>query len=140
MKINIGVLLLNISVALYLAATGIMGLQQQGLRQKGEIRQAVEALLGRGDLTNVLVIVLSVVSLIAGLLIIARLFNAKIPMADLLLFILAIVWVAFIVMIDFIAPAKARGDTNFVQWALTFSSHLMVLAGIALSTDKLGGR
>ena len=141
MKGGIGVLVINISVALYLAATGIMGFTKDGLlANKPEIRQAIEALLKKSDFREVLIVVLSVIALLAGLLIIARLFNIPIPMVDLLLIIVSIVWVVFIIMIDIVAPLDSSRKVNFLDWLLRFSSHLLVLGGIAMSTERFGGR
>ena len=135
MRGSIGILLINISVALYLAATGIMGFQGGG-----NIQVAVRAVFSRGDFSNILVIILSIVALAAGVLIIVRLFNANIPIIDLLLLIVAAVWIVLIIMINFVEPINSRGNTNIVQWLVSFSSNLIVLGGIALSTNKFGAK
>ena len=138
---SIGNLVLNISVALYLFATGILGFSGRTLLPSSnpEIRQAVSALF-RGDLAEILIVVLSIMAIAAGVFIILRLLNISIPLIDLLLVILAIVWVVFIVMIDIVAPLNARSKPAFISWLLGFSSHLMVLGGILLSTERFGGR
>jgi hypothetical protein len=134
---GIGVLLMNIAVACYLFATGILGIT--GSKQ-GEIHRAVIDLFGNGDFTKVLIIILSVLAIAAGVFIILRLFGSIIPMTEVCLLILAIVWVAFIIIVDIIAPINARNKPDFLVWLLAISSHLMVLGGIALSTDRFGYR
>jgi hypothetical protein len=136
---SIGVLLMNIAVACYLFATGILGFIT---RNQGEIRSTVTAIFGRGDFSNVLIVILSILAIAAGIFIILRLFGSIIPMTELILLILAIVWVVFIIMIDIIAPLKADSSFNserFISWLIGVSTHLMVLAGIALSTNRFGG-
>ena len=133
MRGSIGILLINISVALYLAATGIMGFQGEG-----NIQVAVRAVFSRGDFSNILVIILSIVALAAGVLIIVRLFNANIPIIDLLLLVVAAVWIVLIIMVDIVGPINAR--PHFVEWLVSFSSNLIVLGGIALSTNKFGAK
>ncbi|MCL2294052.1 MAG: hypothetical protein FWC36_04215 [Spirochaetes bacterium] len=141
MNRSIGLFLLNIAVAGYLFATGIMSFGNRGFGGANpEIRQAVEALFGRGDLSNFLVIVLAVLAIAAGVFILLRLFNIHIPMLDLLLVICAAVWVVFIIMIDIIAPINSSADFNFINWLRVFCPHLMVLSGILLSTNRFGGK
>jgi hypothetical protein len=41
---------------------------------------------------------------------------------------------------DIIPGLENFGEGNFIDWLLPFSTHLMVLAGIALSTERFGGR
>ena len=141
MSKGIGMFLLNIAVAGYLFATGIMGMgERTWARLNPEIRQAVEAIFGRGDFSNVLVILLSIIAIIAGILILLRLFNIGIPMLELCLVICAIVWIVFIIMINIIAPLNSRGNFNFIQWLRVICPHIMVLAGIMMSTERFGGR
>ena len=141
MNKSIGNFVLIVSVALYLFATGILGFSGRTLLPSSnpEIRQAVTALFS-GDLAEVLIVILSVMAIAAGAFIILRLLNIEIPFINLLLVILAVVWVVFIVMIDIVAPLNARSKPSFISWLLGFSSHLMVLGWILLSTERFGGR
>ena len=141
MSKGIGHIILNFAVAGYLFATGIMGFgERTWSRLNPEIRQAVEAVFGRGDFTNILVVVLSIIAVAAGVLILLRLFSVGIPMLDILLTVCAIVWVVFIIMINIIAPLNSSGNFNFINWLRVICPHLMVLAGILLSTERFGGR
>jgi hypothetical protein len=131
---GIGVFVMNIAVAAYLFATGIIG-----FRSGGEIRDAVVSLFGTGDLTNALVVVLAVLAIAAGVFILLKLFGLVFPMSNLILIILAIAWLVFIIMIDIIRPLQHRGY-DFVEWLKTFGAHLMVLGGMLLAMDKLSKR
>ena len=136
---GIGMFLMNIAVACYLFCAGILGVNNRWL-QSSEIRRAVTDLLGRGDLTNIVAVVLSVLAIIAGVCILLRLFNVDLPLPiDLILIILAIVWIILILLIDVIPGLQNFGKGNFISWLMPFSAHLMVLAGIALSTEQFGG-
>jgi hypothetical protein len=133
---SIGVLLLNIAVAAYLFATGIIGMagSKWSIDGGGEIRKAVTTLFGRGDLTNILTIVLAILAIVAGVFILLKLFGVKISSLGLILVILAIVWLAFIILVDIIYPLKNKPD--FLAWLLPFSCHLMALGGLLLAGEK----
>jgi hypothetical protein len=137
-SLSLGVLLMNIAVAAYLFATGIIGLAGRNLKTLltggGDIRMAVESLFGRGDLSNILIIVLAVLAIVAGVFILLKLFGVKISGLDMILVILAIVWLAFIILVDIIYPLKNRPD--FLAWLLTFSCHLMALGGLLVAGQK----
>ena len=133
-----GVLLLNFSVALYLFATGVMGIM--GKNGGGEIGAAVGSLLHSttSDVARVMIIVLSVVAIAAGIFIFIKLFGVSISNTETLLIILAVVWLIFIVMVDIIFPIGS--GTNFIslEWLRVLGSHTMVLAAIILGTNKFG--
>ena len=137
MNKGIGLFLLNISVAVYLLATGILGLTGRKYFPDGEIRRAVTSLF-KGDFAEILIVILAVLAIGAGAFILLKFFGIVIPVTELLLVILAIVWVVFIIMIDIVYPINHKGS-NFVDWLRSFGSHLMVLAGIMLATERFGG-
>ena len=138
MNKSIGLFLLNIAVAIYLLATGILGLTGRKFFPDAEIRRAVTALF-KGDFAEILIVVLSVLAIVAGAFILLKLFGIVIPVTELILVILAIVWVVFIVMIDIIYQINNSRGFNFVDWMRTIGSHLMVLGGIAMATERFGG-
>ena len=137
MNKSIGLILLNFAVAIYLLATGILGLTGRKFFPDGEIRRAVTALFG-GNVAEILIVILAILSIAAGAFIIIKFFGIDIPVTELLLIVLAIVWVIFILMIDIVYPINGKG-TNFVDWLRSFGSHLMALAGIMLATERFGG-
>jgi hypothetical protein len=137
MNKSIGLVILNFAVAIYLFATGILGLV--GGKHGSEIHSAVNALF-RGGLANALIVVLAILAIAAGIFILLRFFGiAAIPATELLLIILAITWVVFIIMIDIVLPLNSKGG-NFVLWLRSIGAHLMALAGILLATERFGGR
>jgi hypothetical protein len=143
MKNGIGMFLMNIAVACYLFCAGILGLNNRWF-DSSEIRSAVTGILGRGDLTNILVIVISVLAIVAGVFILLKLFDIhlNLPM-EMIFIILTIVWLVFIVLMDIIPGLQNFGDGGFggfIAWLLPFATHLMVLAGIMLATERFGGR
>jgi hypothetical protein len=137
MNRSISVFLLNISVALYLFATGILGLSGKSWFREGEIRRAVTGIF-RGDFAEILIVILAALAIAAGVFILIRLFGLEIPFTEMILIILAIVWLVFIIMVDVIYPLNNRG-TNFVDWLRGIASHLIVLGGITLATERFGG-
>jgi hypothetical protein len=136
MNKSIGLLILNISTALYLAATGILGLSDK-LFRGGEIRQAANAIF-KGNIANIFAIILSLCAIAAGVFILLRLFGARIAITELLLVILMVVWIIFIIWIDILPLLNGKG--NFVDFLRSIGAHLMVLGGMSLATERFGGR
>jgi len=132
MKKSISLTLLNFAVAIYLLATGILGLS--GYRD-GEIYRAVSAIFS-GGLAGALIAILAVISIAAGAFVLLKFLGVNVPIVEILLIVLAIAWVVFIIMVDVAYPL--RHGTNFVDWMRSFGSHLMVLGGITILTRRLG--
>jgi len=138
MNRSIGLIFLNAAVALYLIATGILGLTGRKFFPDGEIRRAVTALF-KGDLAETLIVILSILAIAAGAFILLKFFGIDIPITELLLVLLGLFWVVFIIMIDIVYPINNSKGFNFVEWLRVFGAHLMVLGGICLSTERFGG-
>ncbi|AEF81092.1 hypothetical protein [Leadbettera azotonutricia] len=138
MNKSIGVFVLNIATALYLLATGIIGLAGRSWKNiaGGEIRQAVEGIFKRGNLREILIVVLAIAAIAAAAFILLRLFGIEVAITELLLIILMIVWLVFIILIDIIPLFDGK---NFVDFLRSIGAHLMVLGGMALATEKFGG-
>ena len=137
MNKSIGLILLNFAVAIYLLATGILGLTGRKFFPDGEIRRAVTALF-KGDLAEILIVILAILAIAAGGFILLKFFGINIPVTELLLVVLAIVLVVFIIMVDVVRPLNSKG-TNFLDWLRSLGSHLMALGGILLATERFGG-
>jgi hypothetical protein len=135
MNKSLGLVILNISTALYLIATGILGFSDRFFKG-GEIRQAANAIL-RGNATEVCAVILSVCAVAAGVFILLRFLGVEIAITELLLVVLMIVWIIFIILID-IVPL-INGKFNFVDFLRSIGAHLMVLGGMALATERFGG-
>jgi hypothetical protein len=85
-----------------------------------------------------LIVILAVLAIAAGVFILIKFFGVSIGITELLLIILAITWVVFILMIDIVYPLNSKG-INFIDWLRTIGSHVIVLAGITLATERFGG-
>jgi len=134
---SIGLTIMNFAVAIYLLATGILGLTGRKWFPDGEIRRAVSAMF-KGDLAEMLIVIFSILAIAAGGLILLKFFGIQLPLSELVLVILAVFWVVFIVLIDIYYPLNKKGG-NFVDWLRNFGAHLMVLGGIASTTERFGG-
>ena len=62
---SIGLTIMNFAVAIYLLATGILGLTGRKWFPDGEIRRAVSAMF-KGDLAEILIIVFAILAIAAG--------------------------------------------------------------------------
>jgi len=136
MNKSIGFIVLNISVAIYLLATGILGLTGRKFFPDGEIRRAVTSLF-KGNIAETLIIILAILAIAAGVFILLKFFGIDIAINELILIILAIVWLVFIIMMDIVYPINK--GANFLDWLRSIGSHLMVLGGIMLATERFGG-
>jgi hypothetical protein len=135
---SIGLTIINFAVAIYLLATGILGLTGRKWFPDGEIRKAVTALF-KGDFAEILIVIIAILAIAAGAFILLKFFGIQIPMTEMILIILAVVWVVFIIMIDIVQPLNSKKSVNFVDWLRTFGTHLMALGGIMAATERFGG-
>jgi len=129
---RIGSLLLNIAVALYLFANGILGFDK-----KGDFHDMANAIFGRNsDLGGIVAIILSVIALVAGVLLILQLFKIAIPRIELIMLIIIIVWVVFMVIVDVLALIQGNYKNNLLGYLVQLASHSMVLGALLLTTRK----
>ena len=127
---RLGYFLLNIAVALYLFANGILGFSNGG-----EFHKMAGAIFS-GNIVNIVTIILSVCAIAAGALMLLSIFKIEIPITDLLLLVFIIVWLVFIVIVDIVYPIKH--NMKFLEYLLQLSAHLMVLGAIASLTKRFG--
>jgi hypothetical protein len=140
-KSGLGNLVLNIAVALYLFANGILGISIKSSKivdRKDEFGKMLQTILGKGDFTDILIVVLSVCAIAAGVFLLLALFRVEIKITDLILFIFVIVWAVFIVIADIIAPMQSKEKLTFLDYIVKLSAHLMVLGGLVSSTKRFG--
>jgi hypothetical protein len=132
---GIGSFLWQISVALYLIANGVLGLTDKG----GDFVVIYRAIFGRGDFITLLALVTSVIALIAGIAIILEIFHLELPFLDTLIFIVAIVWVVYIIM-EIVSWITGEGSISFARdlWRViqTLAVHLMVLGSLLVSSKQ----
>jgi len=131
---RIGYFLLTIAAAIYLFANGILGITKS---REGEFGTMVRTIFGRGDLSNILIIVLSVCGIAAGIFLLLYLFRINVPITDVILFVFIILWLVFIVIVDIIDPLQKK--VELLKYLLQLAPHLMVLGTLTLSTKRFGG-
>jgi len=134
---RIGCLLLNVSVALYLIANGILGITKERTifsDRGGEFGKMVSTIFGRGDFSDVLTVILSVCAVAAGIFILLAFFKIEVPITDLILLVFICIWVIFIVIVDIINPLQNK--VKFLEYLLQLAPHLMVLGALIISTKR----
>ena len=121
----------QISVALYLIANGVLGLQ----RWSGGAFVTIFRRMGfSGDGLNLLVILFSIIAFIAGIAIILDLFSIELPFLNLLVLIVAIIWVVYIVIA--IVSWISSGFGNFFPELAVLAVNVMVLASLLAASKR----
>ncbi|GHV90976.1 hypothetical protein AGMMS50268_14790 [Spirochaetia bacterium] len=141
MNRSIGVYCTHIAVALYLFAEGILGISGKklgGLVGRNDLESVLLQILKRGDLSNALVIVLSVAAIVAGIFLILELFQVQVPITDIILLVFLIIWALFILLKDIIGPIQSNKDFSFIPWAKATGVHLMILGALISASHKFG--
>jgi hypothetical protein len=128
---RLGYFLLNIAVALYLFANGVLGFSG-----KGDFYSMVNTIFKGGSFTNVLTIVLAVCGIIAGVFLLLSIFKNDFAITELILLVFIVLWVIFIVIVDIIRPLSGGGFD--LLYLVTLSAHLMVLGALISSTRRFG--
>ena len=138
---RIGVICLNVAVALYLFANGILGLsnQQRGLRisidRGSEFNTMVNTIFQKGgDFSAVLIILLSVFAIVAGIFLLLQLFGIEVRITDPILLVFIVLWVVFIIVVDIVHPLNDK--TPFLVYLRQLGTHLMVLGALISSTKR----
>ncbi|MDR1250952.1 MAG: hypothetical protein LBK62_02180 [Treponema sp.] len=80
---------------------------------------------------------LGICAVAAGVLILLKLFNLNLAIIELILCILMIMWVIFIFLADIIP--LFRNSWHIVDFLRSIGSHMMILGGIALVSERFGG-
>ncbi len=126
-------MLLNIAAALYLFANGILGITRD---RGGDFGAMVRTIFGRGDFSNVLILLLAVCGIAAGIFMLLSLFRVDVPITDIILLVFIVLWLIFIVIVDIIRPLQ--GGVSFLHYLTQLATHLMVLGALALATRRYG--
>jgi len=113
----------KISVALYLLANGVLGLNGKG--------DYVEIFgVFKGD-TKAFVAIAAVISVIAGIFVILEMLKISIPIVDLLILIIAVIWAIFAVL-RIVSWFDGFGWVGLAQIAI----YLMVLGSLVIASKK----
>ena len=133
MNRSIGGFILYIGIALYLLAAGLIGIFSSG----GEFSMMVGSIFGVGGLSTIVAIIFSVAAIVAGVLLILQLFGMEFGITNIILIVIAVLWILFIIVHDVLG--LFRGPGSFLSWLSVFAIHLVVLGAIASGTSIFGG-
>lgn len=147
---SLGLLVLNIAMAIFLIVSGILTLQLdssflgqiQASFSGNEVASAVYSIF-KGDLRNLanpIIIILGICEIIAGAFIILNMFVDTGNIKSIFLLVIMIVWIVVIVLVDVLGKNGICGDAfkstkNVLAFFKSLSAHLMVLGAI-LSVSK----
>lgn len=140
MKRSIGLTILQIAVALYLLVSGVTGLLGSNAGDLAPVVVFFTDFFKSSTVVTIIVIVLSVCEIIAGFFLLAELFTADLKATDVILFVFIVLWVANILLVDFLGTLSEGTAFKTVNSVLTYlstlSSHLMVLGALISVTKK----
>jgi len=137
---RLGYFLLNIAVALYLFANGVLGLNSKWLDRavgRDTFYSMLKTIFGSGDFTKVLTIILSVCAIVAGVFLLLTLFRNNLALTELILIVFIILWVIYIIIVDIISPLKGNGP-KFLEYLTILAAHFMVLGALLSATKRFG--
>lgn len=139
-----GVVLVQIALGLFFIASGILTLQLDsgflGRLQAGfggnEVATAVYSILN-GNVATIVIIAIGICEVLAGIFLILRFFMAVGKLADIVLIIIMIVWIAVIILVDILGNGGLlKGALNsfgsIISFLKVLSAHLLVLGGILI--------
>ncbi|HPO02614.1 hypothetical protein K7J14_11740 [Treponema zuelzerae] len=140
MKRGLGLIILQVAVALFLLASGVTGLLNSSAGDLEPVVRFLNGLFESRSIVTIMIVVLSVFEIIAGFFLLTELFTTDLRITDMILFIFIILWIANIVLVDFIAPIGGgtifRNVSSVLRYMSTLSSHLMVLGALILVSRK----
>jgi hypothetical protein len=131
MKDGLGIFLWKISVALYLIANGVLGLQRW---PGGDFMIIFTRMNFNNNTLHLFVTVASVVALVAGVAIILEMLNVTISFLDTLILIIAIIWVVYVI-IEIISWVT-NGFKDVWHTLQMLAVHVMVLANLLIASKK----
>jgi len=131
MKDGLGIFLWKISVALYLIANGVLGLQKWS---GGDFMIIFRRLNFSGNALGLFVMIASIIALVAGVAILLKMFNVSLSFLDVLIFIIAIIWAVYII-VEIISWITG-GFKDFWHLLQMLAVHLMVLANLLIASNK----
>lgn len=132
MNRTLGSFLWQLSVALYLVANGVLG-----VNKGGDFAIIYRTFFGRGDITTFLAILTGIIALVAGIALVLDLLQIRLSFLDLFIFIVFIVWAVYIV-VECIHWYKTGAFGSDLWHVLQmFAVHLMVLGSLLTASKKL---
>lgn len=140
MKRSLGVVIAQISVALFLLVSGITGLLNSTAGDLAPVVAFLDGFFKNSSISTIVILILSISEIIAGFFLVTELFTTDLRITDMILFVFIVLWVGNIVLVDFIAPFGSGNPFGSVaailRYLSTLSSHLMVLGALIIVTKK----
>lgn len=140
MKRGVGLIILQIAVALFLLVSGVTGLLNSSAGDLAPVVAFFNSMFESNSIVTIIVIVLSIFEIIAGVFLLLELFTTDLRITDMILLIFIILWIVNIVLVDFIGPIGEgtifRNVNSVLHYLSTLSSHLMVLGALILVSRK----
>jgi len=133
MKSGLGIFIWKISVALYLIANGVLGLQRWS---GGDFMVIFKRMNFSGNTLSLFVTIASVIAFVAGIAILLEIFDMKLSFLENLIFIVAIIWAVYVV-IEIISWVTS-GFADFWHLLQMLAVHLMVLGSLLVASRKFG--
>jgi hypothetical protein len=133
-KSSYGQLIWSISVALYLIANGVLGLYK-----RGDFKIIFDFVFNGSSFGNMVVMLVSIIALLAGILVLFELFKVKFSFLDELLFVVAIIWVVYIVIEIFYWVKNGNLVNDLWGTIQKLAVHLMVLGSLFIASKRFGG-
>ena len=132
----------QLSVALYLFANGVLGLQggsrlADRLSGRGGFGfREILSTMFKGDALNFFVIVVSVIALIAGIAILLEMFSVELPFLNPLVLVVAIVWVVYIIISLIAWITGGNFIDHFFPELAKLAVNVMVLASLLTASKR----
>jgi len=133
MKEGVGVFIWKISVALYLIANGVLGLQKYS---GGDFMIIFKRLNFSGNTLSTFVFIASIIAFLAGIAILLEMFSIELPFLDKLIFIIAIIWAVYVIVN--IISWVVGGFKDFWHFLQMLAVHSMVLASLLIASKRFG--
>jgi len=131
-----GQLIWSISVALYLIANGVLGVTKS---PRGDFNIIFNFVFNGSSFGNMVTMLVSIISLLAGILVLFELFKIKFNFLDELLFIVAIIWVVYIIIEIFYWFKNGSFGNDLWGTIQKLAVHLMVLGSLFIASKRFGG-
>ena len=121
----------QLSVSLYLIANGVLGLQKWS---GGDFSLIFRRLGFRGNGLSTMIVVASIIAFLAGIAILLDLFSVELPFLNTLVFIIAIIWIVYIVIE--IVSWVTTGFKDFFPEIRMLAVQIMVLGSLLMASKK----
>ena len=131
-----GQLIWSISIALYLIANGVLGVTKS---PRGDFNIIFNFVFNGSSFGNMVTMLVSIISLLAGILVLFELFKVKFNFLDELLFIVAIICVVYVVIEIYYWFKNGLFGNDLWGTIQKLAVHLMVLGSLFIASKRFGG-